>query len=190
MKRIYYVLVALILTLPTLAGEPAPVRVAMLEAIETETVEAEAMRMEDKLDSAILYYLAGSKRHPMAKWDNREALIKDLIVAGNEYGVSPYLLLTTAFYESSLLISAVGTRGEIGLTQVHGDAKKECELDTQLGQLMCGARWLKKAHDVCGYWPGALTMYATGECRSKSERVVRLVHFRMEKWQYVENLTN
>ena len=182
------VLVSLILALPAMSGEP--VEVAMLEAVERETEAAEVMNEEDRLNNAILYYLGGAKNHPMSKWDNREALIQDLIIAGDEYGVSPYLLLTTAFYESSLLMTAVGSRGEIGLTQVHGDAKKECELDTQLGQLMCGARWLKKAHDVCGYWPGALTMYATGECRTKLPRVTRLVHFRMEKWQHVENLVN
>jgi len=113
--------------------------------------------------------------------------VDDLTAAANEYDIDPYLLLTIAFYESSLQTTAIGGRGEIGLMQILGDAAQDCDLLTQRGQLTCGSRWLAKAYEVCGTWPRALTMYATGECKTKSDRVKRIIKFRISKWEELKN---
>lgn len=112
----------------------------------------------------------------------RAAVVDAAIAAGDLYDLPPPLLLSMAYYESSYKVTAVGARGEIGLLQTGDQARTVCacdDLQTPDGQIMCGACWLRRAHDACGTLEGALTMYAVGECSSSSPRVVQLVERRL-----------
>jgi hypothetical protein len=195
MKRITYVLLSLVLTLPVMAGEPAPkVEVAMAELVTPEeAVDIESEVAEEMAKSAIRtsvrYYLGNATNHPMYREKNQSVFVENLYLASSEQSLPETLLPTIVFLESSYRMEAIGDRGEVGLTQVHGHAAEGCDLTTQLGQLRCGAKWLKKAYDSCGTWEGALTMYATGECRSKKEHVKKLIAFRLRLWKKVEALS-
>lgn len=94
------------------------------------------------------------------------------IVAGDEHNVDPLLLLAVAWRESRFLaevstLSKRGQRGELGLLQLTGAAKKGCDLRTIFGQFNCGAKWLRAKIDECnGDEVGGLSLYMTGKsCR-------------------------
>jgi len=199
MKRITYVLLSIALALPAAAKEPAvmePVEVAVADPIITpeEAVDMESEVAEENnratIQAVVLYFIGNATNHPMYRQKNQAEFVENLYLAGAEYNLPETLLPTVTFLESSYRMNAIGSRGEVGLTQVHGNAKKDCDLTTQLGQLRCGAMWLRKAHDACGTWEGALTMYATGECRSKKESVKKIISFRLRLWKKVEALAH
>lgn len=206
MRRILYVL--LLLTFPYMsnAGEPIqsvmrgtsgpgdPPVLAMADhtmstdaIVALETAMAEDQTKE-RIQKAVQYYLGTAKGHPMYQRARQQSFVDDLYTAGTEEGLPETLLPTIAYLESSFRSDAVGKLGEVGLVQVHGEAKNGCDLETQLGQLRCGAKWLRKAYDACGNWRGAMTMYATGKCATKKERIKRMISYRMRLWETVENL--
>jgi hypothetical protein len=126
--------------------------------------------------------------HPTLK---QQKLIDEIAYAAehaarkNDLPVS--LVLVTAWRESRFLKSVstlerLGLRGERGLMQVHGTAAYGCNLKSVSGQVLCGARWLRRSLDACdGDLFGGITMYRSGACKTKkSTRLWRGVKGRID----------
>jgi soluble lytic murein transglycosylase-like protein len=122
------------------------------------------------IQGAILSLVAEEPTHTLNRdSDARERLALALIEAGDEYDVSPYLLLVMAYRESSLKMSAIGKLGEKGLFQLHGVAKETCPeklSDDPITHARCGARWLRLSFAMCGgrSWENAVAAYGAGRC--------------------------
>ncbi len=120
--------------------------------------------------------------------EKKQHLAQDIVSAAKQWEVPSLLLAVIAFRESSFNTRALGDLGERGLTQVHGMASRGCVLDSQLGQLSCGARWLARGKKLCGSWNGAVTAYACGSCTTSNEHVKRLVDSRLRLWKKLEEM--
>lgn len=120
--------------------------------------------------AAILHLVREWPQHPLhTDHSTLDQLATDIVVAGRRWGVDPYLLATLAYRESSFRPRARGKLGEFGLVQMHGPPLRRCRtagvlLDTQQGQLYCGARYLAELVESCGSLRGGLTAYACGRC--------------------------
>lgn len=131
-----------------------------------------------------------------SRWANAARFEELLVDAAEAQGIDPALFVAMAFLESSFDPKAVGKLGEKGLVQVHGMAKRGCDLSTPEGQAACGARWLQVGVSECGGhvvldWdkcvktasPGAcsggLSAYASGSCAA-SETVAWVVRRRLK----------
>lgn len=154
-------------------------------------IEVSVSADEVKVQKAIASLLIAAPRRALTRDRQRQAqLAKDIVAASEAYSMPPLLLTAIVFRESSFKMSACGKIGEVGLTQVHGLAAKGCDLKTQVGQLKCGARWLKKSYNICGDWRGAFTRYATGRtCKAKGKgHLWWVVESRMKLWKKLEEL--
>jgi hypothetical protein len=148
---------------------------------------ASSVRAEDPIDRFIVDKVSLTPRHHLNAADARAVFVDELRATGAAHDVDPALLAVVSFLESSWMTTAKGGIGEIGILQVHGVAADGCELVTRRGQLDCGAKALRKSFEACGSWPGALTMYATGQCKPRTDRVKRLIEYRMNMWEGVTN---
>jgi hypothetical protein len=140
---------------------------------------ASSARAEDPLDAEIMRRIESTPRHRLHDETARTEFVRDVYAVSAAHDVPARVILMTSFFESSWIVTARGGLGEIGLMQVHGIAAEGCDLRTQRGQLDCGAKALRNALDACGTLRGALTMYATGGCRTRSDRVKRLIEYRI-----------
>ena len=134
---------------------------------------------EDPLRAAVAGLVAPAPNHRLRKQSELTAFVSDVRTVEHETEIDAYTIAGLAYLESSLRLDVTGSRGEIGLMQVFGAARVGCDLTTQIGQLRCGATWLRKCRDLCGDDRGMLTMYATGECRTRKERIKRLIKYRL-----------
>lgn len=127
----------------------------------------------ERLAGHIQRLASEAPRHPLNDVDAAKRLAAEaMAAAATVEDVDAELLLVVSFLESSWRTGAVGALGERGLMQVHGQAAKGCDLQTRRGQLDCGAAWLQHSYEVCGRdWRRGLTMYATGACSTRSQRV-------------------
>lgn len=152
-------------------------------------IEVTVSADEVKVQKAIESLLSKAPGRALTRDKQRQAqLANDIVEASGEYDVPSLLLTMIVFRESSFKTNVTGKIGEYGLVQVHGLAAKNCDLSTQVGQLRCGARWLKKSYNMCGTWKKALIAYATGKCKSGSKRVAVLIKSRMELWKKLEEI--
>lgn len=141
---------------------------------------AGSARAEDPIETEILSRIELTPRHRLHDQIARAEFVRDIYAVSAAHDIEARVILMTSFFESSWSTEARGSIGEVGLMQLHGVAAAGCDLATQRGQLDCGAKALRASLDACGSLRGALTMYATGKCSTKSERVKRLIEFRME----------
>ena len=148
---------------------------------------ASSVRAQDPIDAFIIEKVALTPRHHLNDAEARAAFVAELRATGAAHDVCPALLAVVSFLESSWKTTARGTIGEIGIMQIHGVAAEGCKLDTRRGQLDCGARALRTSFEACGSWHGALTRYATGQCKPRTDRVKRLIEYRMKMWEGVTN---
>jgi hypothetical protein len=111
----------------------------------------------------------------------RANMTAEIMEAANAYNVDACELTLLAFWESSLDEHARGNIGEEGILQLHGAASSTCEHDrtTRSGQLLCGARWLSLCYQKCGDTHGALTAYASGECKPRTDATRRKINYRV-----------
>jgi hypothetical protein len=148
---------------------------------------ASSVRAQDPIDAFIVEKVSLTPRHHLNGAEARAAFVAELRSTGAAHDVDPALLAVVSFLESSWKTTARGGLNEVGLMQTHGVAAEGCELITRRGQLDCGARALRKSFEACGSWRGALTMYATGQCKPRTDRVKRLIEYRMKMWEGVTN---
>jgi len=86
--------------------------------------------------------------------------------AGRSADLDPLLLVSIAFRESSLLEGRIGSRGEVGLMQLHGAAlqflPRGCPPDEVECSIRGGAAYLSYCREFCGgswnRWVGAYGM--------------------------------
>jgi hypothetical protein len=110
-----------------------------------------------------------------------------IVEAARAHGIPPLLLTTIVYNESTFEMTALGKLGEVGLTQVHGVAARNCDLTTVPGQLECGAKWLAHYYPICKSWEKSLTAYATrGFCVSTSDTTKSKISYRMRQWKKIE----
>ena len=121
---------------------------------------------------------------PMRDPEYRSEVAAAICAEAEEHDISAELLASMAFHESSFSTEAIGTRGEVGLMQVHGAAAAGCELESVRGQVACGAAWLARWRDLCPKgrgWYGPLVGYASGACSTDSERLRGRIMLRLRK---------
>jgi hypothetical protein len=138
------------------------------------------------LDAAIMHLTERAPAHPVRRNERkREALVNSIQESSKRYRLDPMLVTTIIYRESSFRTNRRGfSNNETGLMQVHGKARRGCELTTVSGQVNCGARWLRKCMDVCdGTAYQALTAYATGECKHNDAGVRSKVRSRIRLWE-------
>ena len=99
----------------------------------------------------------------------QKSLAAALVEAGTRYDLSPYLLLTIAYHEGSLRISAKGKLGEVGFMQIMRPRQRGCELTREpLSHALCGAKIFRQCLDICGDEWGAMALYGSGKTCSPS----------------------
>ena len=136
---------------------------------------------------AVAFLLERDKAPPKdARWAVAQEYEIMLIEVAEAEGIDPALFVAMAFLESSFDPKAVGAIGEQGLVQVHGKAKRGCDLTTPRGQAECGARWLVRVSKDCGgavvldkakcfktrskgACSGGLAGYASGSCAASDQ---------------------
>ena len=116
---------------------------------------------------------------------------------GEIHEVGKPLFIAMAYKESSFDTSARGRLGEFGLVQVHGKAKRGCDLGTPEGQAQCGAKWLSRVVQECGgsvvldaekcratgargACSGGLAGYASGSCSARTTRTAQIIRARLK----------
>lgn len=129
--------------------------------------DAGAPSLEDAIVDAVAWLVRDTPRCKLARSaEARERMAHEILVASESADLDPWLVLVTAERESSLRQSAYNpTLGERGLMQVHGKAARGCDLSTSLGQLRCGARWLRSRIDHCGSVERGIAAYVSGSCK-------------------------
>jgi len=118
----------------------------------------------------------------------RRHLAEAIVAASRRYDIDPYLLTAMAYCESTFRREAIGSRGERGLIQVGRGASRGCDLTTDIGQLECGASWLRRGIDRCGSLHGGLTAYATGKCKTDNPKVIWVVNRRLKMAKRLKQL--
>lgn len=155
----------------------------------TALVALEANANNTKLDRVISILVRVRPNHKLNNPARRQEFVYLVNIAAEENDIPADLIIAISYMESSLDPSSIGfSRQEVGLMQVHGVAARGCELDTQLGQLRCGASWLRRCKDMCGTWEGALTAYASGECKSNDKHIQNVIIYRMLFWDKIKKL--
>lgn len=143
-------------------------------------------------------YLLEKDRTPLndPRWKETERFETALYAAAVDNNIDPALFIAMAYKESSFDTSARGRLGELGLVQVHGKAKRGCDLGTAEGQAACGARWLARVVRECGgslvldaekcratgsrgACSGGLAGYASGSCAARTTRTAQIIRGRL-----------
>lgn len=139
------------------------------------------------LDAAIQTLILRAPNHRLNDVGQRQQFVFDIQMASQSHNVPASLVLVIAYLESSLSTTVIGSsHGEVGLMQVHGVAASGCNLDSQEGQLICGAKWLSVCKQQCGSWKNALTAYATGHCTFNDKRIQRKISYRLAFWRQIQ----
>ena len=109
--------------------------------------------------------------------DTAQELASWFLEAADEQGHDPRLLVAMAMRESSLHHDVTGSRGEVGLMQIHGAAVRlrpegcDPDLESPRCQVRTGAAWLSVAKRTCGNDPwNYVFAYGVGRCpRTREE---------------------
>ena len=160
------------------------------ELSTSSSVDSEVATDQYRIERAIDHLMKDAPARTLAKnKEKRLELAKWIELASRAHDVPPLLLTAVAFRESSFRPNVTGKIGEKGLVQVHGLAARGCDLGDEIGQLKCGARWLRVSYDLCGSWDSALTAYATGGCVAYSTKVKKLVKSRIKLWENLRKVS-
>lgn len=139
------------------------------------------------LEKAVLKLIEKAPRHRLNDQSKRIAFANAVLKVSNASAVPPSLTLAVSYLESSMNTTSIGyAREEIGLMQVHGLAAKGCDLNTEIGQLECGVKWLERCKQTCKTWNGALTAYATGNCTTSNPLIQRKIRYRLKFWKKIK----
>jgi hypothetical protein len=92
------------------------------------------------------------------------ALVPYLVEVSREHDVDPWLTAVTISGESSWRQDVKGSKGELGMTQVHGFCAKGANLKTGKGQILAGVKCLEHAKKKCSDTLSVINAYKTGRC--------------------------
>lgn len=108
-------------------------------------------------------------------------LAPEIVKAARAHGLDPFLVATTARFESSFWPSNPGKKGEFGLMQV----MRLHTLASEAEQLDRGAAHLARSLKKCGSVEGAISHYMGGPCRPPLKRARgRFRHFLWAKGRF------
>ena len=110
-----------------------------------------------------------------------KTFIPQVVTASLREGLDPLLTGVNISYESTWNPSAVGSKGEVGLMQVHGKATEGFDVTTIDGNLAAGCRWLASRIRAYGLVNG---MAAYINSQSKGEWRVRRYEEAKERYGY------
>jgi soluble lytic murein transglycosylase-like protein len=148
---------------------------------------------EECADAMIKYWVRLAPRHPMANPKHRIKLARLQVAATKAHGTPLALATAIMVRESSCRSRVKGTRGELGLMQVHPATavRFKCRLVKPYEQLLCGNKVLRYWYNKCGNWRCALTAYAskTGAFKAKpGSNLARVVNDRFKLATELENI--
>lgn len=151
-------LVAAVLVVSSPAPAETPAEASAGQGGFQASTEADAMAM-------IRYWIRLAPRHPMANHARQARFARLQVAATEKHGTPLSLTMAIMFRESSCRPGAKGTRGEIGLMQVHpwtwATYCRGLDPKDPGDQVQCGHTVLREGFDRCGSWRGALTWYAS-----------------------------
>jgi len=140
--------------------------------------------MLEVLKATILFIVTLEPNHYVHKDDAKLTLLaKSYIEASDRYAIDPFLIISNTFFESDFKPDAIGTAGEIGVAQVHGEAKRLCRLQgynesTIRGGVLCSAYLLRQGKNRCGSWLVSLVRYRSGQCLKHNTFYLRKANMR------------
>jgi len=151
------------------------VEACIFESINIQTPEA--------VDKMIEFLLCGQDPKSWlcgAKNEQREEVAASIVSLAKIYDLPPLLLVVKFYLESRFDIHKIGKLGEVGIPQVHGVAKRGCELASAHGQMECGAVYLSSLVQACKSktLQSALVVYMSGKCRP-GEKVWSIAEYRL-----------
>ena len=140
------------------------------------------------IEALILMLIIATPNHEL----NRDPALRSEVAghfygAGSLYNFPASLLTRWAWDESRFKMSAVGTdRPSIGYGQIHGRARKICEVvghdpTTLRGNIYCMSLIMALGKKFCGSIEGAVKWYSRGSCRV-SKRTDRKIKRRLRAW--------
>ena len=126
-------------------------------------------------DAAVLSLVEGAPARKITKNEEYRAWLVEMIVSiSKKYNVDPILMIATLYRESSFKMNVTGRIGEKGMGQVHGIAKRGCDMKTARGQIDCAARWMHRMNLKCGSVKGMVSAYLSGRCKPKGKVLAAL----------------
>lgn len=147
---------------PSVCRPNPEVEARIFESIDIQTPEA--------VDKMIEFLLCGQDPKSWLCGENneqREEVSASIVSLAKIHNLPPLLLVVKFYLESRFDIHKIGKkRGEIGIPQVHGIAKRGCELASAHGQMECGAIYLSSLVQACKSktLQSALLVYMSGKC--------------------------
>lgn len=119
-----------------------------------------------------------------------DRIARALVAAGRAHSIPYMLLVAMAHHETRFRGHLIGGLGEVGIIQVHGVARRGCDLSDVEGQAMCGATWLRRMADHCGGLEAGLTAYACGSCvTDHGSRAFYAVRRRLRLYSRLDSIT-
>ena len=140
--------------------------------------------MIEAIKAAILFIIALEPNHYLHKDEQAlQLLASSYIEASDKYDVDPFLVISNTFFESSFKPNVIGHAGEVGLAQVHGEARALCKHEgykptTIRGGVLCSAYLLRHGKDTCGSWLVSLVKYRSGQCLKHNASYLRKARMR------------
>lgn len=133
----------------------------------------------------IEYWICKAPRRKLCKDPEERNRVARLFASASEKHKIPIILLVDqGYFESSLDWTVRGADDERGYLQVMpgGALDNDCDLETEVGGLDCGAKGLALCRKKCRNWYGALMQYKTGYCESEKIGVVSKIVYRLKWW--------
>lgn len=143
------------------------------------------------IEDALLWLCQCCPNHPVRKdMDYRIELVRAFDAAALDVDLDVGLLLSIGYHESAFKADAKGKIGEVGIMQTHGLALVGQDVSTLKGQVLAGARWLRKCVDKCGTIEKGLALYASGYTCDPNEApgITRVVQSRVKLWREIDRL--
>jgi len=140
--------------------------------------------MLEVLKATILFIVTLEPNHYVHKDDVKLTLLaKSYIEASDKYDIDPFLVISNTFFESDFKPEAIGAAGEVGVAQVHGEAKRLCRQqgyneNTIRGGVLCSAYLLRRGKNMCGSWLVSLVKYRSGQCLKHNAFYLRKARMR------------
>jgi hypothetical protein len=140
--------------------------------------------MLEALKAAILFVVTLEPNHYLhTDGQSLDLLANSYIEASERYDIDPFLILSNTFFESSFRPNVIGHAGEVGLAQVHGEARALCKHEgykptTIRGGVLCSAYLLRRGKNMCGSWLVSLVKYRSGQCLKHNEFYLRKARMR------------
>lgn len=154
------------------------------QEIERRIFDSIDIQTPEAVDKMIEFLLCGQDPKSWLcgeKNEQREEVSASIVSLAKIHKLPPLLLVVKFYLESRFDIHKIGKKlGEIGIPQVHGVAKRGCELASAHGQMECGAVYLRSLVQACESktLQSALLVYMSGKCYP-SEKVWAIAEYRL-----------